>query len=114
MQWPGSALGFWAQAVEAGADERERMWADAQYAGQDWQVALLQSLPDYHRYDPAAARRGLRKAADAYPSSDIAAIARIRLADLQNRKSCQAQVELLQKRLADVIAIERRLDDDGR
>lgn len=90
------------------------MWRDAEFRQQGWQIALLQSLPDYHRYDPAAARRGLRTVVRDYPNSDVGAIARLRLAELQNGKGCRAQVEVLQKRLAEVIAIERRLDNDGR
>lgn len=114
IQWPGSALTFWAAAVEADEAARERMWRDAEYRQQDWQIALLQSLPDYHRYDPVAARRGLRTIVKASPHGDVGAIARLRLAELQNGRSCQAQVEVLQKRLAEIIAIERRLDNDGR
>lgn len=114
IQWPGSALTFWVAAVEADDAERERMWRDAELHRQDWQIALLQSLPDHHRYNPAAARRGLRNAVKAYPNSDIGAIARVRLAELENDNGCQAQVEVLQKRLAEIIAIERRLDNDGR
>lgn len=114
IQWPGSALTFWAAAVEADNAERERMWRNAEFRQQGWQTALLQSLPDYHRYDPAAARRGLRKVVKTNPNGDVGAIARLRLAELENGRSCQAQVEVLQKRLAEIIAIERRLDNDRR
>lgn len=107
------ALAFWDRAVQAGNSERNQMWRDAQTPDKAWQVALLQSLPDYPRYDPAAARSGLKKAITDSDWDDVAAVARLRLADMKGDKVCEERVSEFERRLNEVIAIEKRLDDHG-
>lgn len=113
--WPGGgALDFWAAAVAADDGGRDAMWQRARSENKPWQLALLQSLPGYHRYDAQAARRGLRQALTTQPSGEVAALARVRLADLDDRQACQTQAAELQHRLEEVIAIERKLDANSR
>lgn len=115
--WPAMAmdpLTYWATAVDASTADRDSMWQAARRDDVEWQLALLQSLPDYHRYDPESARRRLKAVLERNPYGEVAALAQVRLADLASRKACQSQVAELQRRLSDVIAIERRLDDNGR
>ncbi|MFP5305353.1 MAG: hypothetical protein ACLGI7_05955 [Gammaproteobacteria bacterium] len=117
LYWPDMAMGpltYWATAVDASTADRDSMWQAAKRDNIEWQLALLQSLPDYHRYDPDAARRGLKEVLARNPYGEVAALAQVRLADLATRKACQSQVVELQRRLSDVIAIERKLDDNGR
>jgi ABC-type branched-subunit amino acid transport system substrate-binding protein len=108
------ALMFWDKAVQAGNTERNAMWRSAQSPDKAWQIALLQSLPDYTRYDPAAARSGLKKILAENDWDDVAAVARIRLADLKSDRVCEERVAEFERRLNEVIAIEKRLDEHGR
>lgn len=107
------ALAFWDRAVQAGNSERNQMWRDAQTPDRAWQIALLQSLPEYTRYDPVAARAGLKKALAQSDWDDVAAIARLRLADLKSDRVCEERVAEFERRLNEVIAIEKRLDEHG-
>ncbi|MGB1559943.1 MAG: hypothetical protein ACPHN2_00445 [Sinimarinibacterium flocculans] len=113
--WPlYSALDFWEASVEGSTAERDALWAQAQAQDSEWRIALLQSLPDYHRYNPMAARRGLEAAVKVDPHDDVAAIARIRLAELRNGHACRARSAELQERLDRIIAIEKGLEQDAR
>lgn len=114
--WPGGggALDFWAAAVAADENGRDAMWQRARDENRPWQQALLQSLPSYRRYDAQAARRALKQTLSTHPSGDIAALARVRLADLEDRQACYVQTQELQRRLDEVIAIERKIDANGR
>ncbi len=107
------ALTFWDKAVQASNAERNAMWRDAQTPDKAWQIALLQSLPDYTRYDPAAARSGLKKVLAENNWDDVAAVARIRLADLKSDRVCEERVSEFERRLNEVIAIEKQLDEHG-
>lgn len=107
------ALAFWDRAVQASNSERNQMWRDAQTPDRAWQVALLQSLPEYPRYDPVAARTGLKKALTDSDWDDVAAVARLRLADLKSDRVCEERVAEFERRLNEVIAIEKRLDANG-
>jgi hypothetical protein len=107
-------LEFWDAAVSADDTQREAMWRHARDRRIEWRLALLQSLPDYHRYDPAAARSGLQGTIDAFPGDDIAAVARIALYEMRGHRACESRVAELKERLVKVIAIEERLENDGR
>ena len=111
---PLSPLEFWDQAVSGSEVQRELMWRDAQERGVEWRLALLQSVPGYRRYDPVAARRGLQAAIDAFGRDDIAAVARLVIADMQADRACEQRTLELKQRLMKVIAIEERMDNDGR
>jgi hypothetical protein len=106
-------LEFWDAAVSADDSQREAMWRHAKDLQIEWRLALLQSLPDYRRYDPTAARSGLQSVIDAFPGDDIAAVARIALYDLRGNRACESRVAELKERLVKVIAIEERLENDG-
>ncbi|HEY1077361.1 MAG TPA: hypothetical protein VGE51_11780 [Fontimonas sp.] len=114
LQSEHGALAFWDRAVQAGASERNAMWRQAQTPDKAWQIALLQSLPDYSRYDPAAARSGLKKALAENRWDDVASVARIRLADLKSDRVCEERVSEFERRLNEVIAIEKRLDEHAK
>ena len=90
------------------------MWRRARADNELWQTALLQSLPDYHRYDPKGAKRGLERAVSAHASGEVAVLARVRLAELTDSEVCRTLGKELQHRLDKVIAIEKKLDDDAR
>lgn len=112
--WPVySALDFWEASAQGGTAERDALWDAAQAQDMQWRIALLQSLPDYHRYDPRAARLGLEAAISVNPYDDVAAVARIRLADLRYVRACHARRVELEERLSKVIAIERSLEEDA-
>ncbi|MFA5938541.1 MAG: hypothetical protein WC809_04220 [Sinimarinibacterium sp.] len=110
----GGALDFWAAAVEADEGGRETMWQRARRDNEPWQLAMLQSLPDYSRYDAQAARRALKQTLATHPKGEIAALARVRLADLTDQQACETQAAELKHRLDEVIAIERKLDGNVR
>lgn len=114
LQSEHGALAFWDRAVQAGTSERNAMWRQAQTPDKAWQIALLQSLPDYNRYDPAAARSGLKKALTESRWDDVAAVARIRLADMKSDRVCEERVSEFERRLNEVIAIEKRLDEHAK
>lgn len=107
---------FLQQALNAAPDEREQMWARARKEPGGPQaklhVALLQSLPAHSGYDLLSARRALQRLGSD-DDDEIAAVARIRLAELDMTRSCSAQNQDLQKRLKKVIDIERTLDEEG-
>ena len=107
-------LGFLTQALEADAKGREALWRYQGGGGtsNDAQLrtALLQSLPNHSGYDPAAAREHLDALASRNPASvDVAGVARLRLAQMGDDAECRSEVTELQRRLARVVDIERRL-----
>lgn len=105
-----SPLQYWWQAEKADAAERERLWQDAQQRGSKWRLALLQSLPGSSRYDIDAARKRLRAVAASGSSADVTALAQLRLMQLKDQDQSQTRLKLLQRRLDEVVAIERKMD----
>jgi hypothetical protein len=110
---------FLAQALEADGRAREQLWRDyGGAAGSDdaqLRAALLQSLPDHSGYDPVAARARLDALAVKQPgSTDVASVARLRLAQLSDDNDCRREVAELKQRLARVVDIERRLNNPGK
>jgi hypothetical protein len=114
-------LEFLDRALTASASTREAMWRQTQAAtrNQDTQLrlALMQSVPDHSGYDPAAAQRGLRGVLAQDPPADLAAVARVRLDELRSvsqANQCVGENQELRRRLAEVVNIERELDNRGR
>jgi hypothetical protein len=105
-----SPLQYWWQAEKADAAERERLWQDAQQRRSNWRLGLLQSLPGSKRYDLDGARKRLRAVIDSGSSADVAALAQLRLEQLRDEDSSQTKLRMLQRRLDEVVAIERKLD----
>jgi hypothetical protein len=108
-------LAFLNQALEADARARETLWRDQAGAApsehQQLRVALLQSLPHHSGYDAAAARAQLDALAARNPGSrDVAAVARLRLAELGESAECRSEATELRARLARVVDIERRMN----
>lgn len=112
-------LEFLSQALSADARAREALWkSSAGGADSDdaqLRIALLQSLPNHSGYDPAAARQRLQALAAKNPTSvEVASVARLRLAQLDDSEGCRAEVQELKQRLAKVVDIERRMNKDPR
>ena len=112
-------LEFLTQALEADGHARARMWrlAEGGDGSDDAQLraALLQSLPDHGGYDPAAARERLDAlAVKPSGSTDVASVARLRLAQMDESSDLRREVAELKQRLARVVDIERRLNNPGK
>ena len=112
-------LAFLTQALEADGRAREQLWH--RYEGGDGsdeaqlRAALVQSLPDHGGYDPAAARARLDALAVKQPGSvDVASVARLRLAQMDESSDLRREVAELKQRLARVVDIERRLNNPGK
>jgi hypothetical protein len=118
-------LDFLDRAMNGGSATREAMWRDTAAGGRGTQeaqlrLALLQSVPDHSGSDPAAAQRALRALLAQAPPPDIAAVARVRLDelhahqdDLKASSQCVGETQELRRRLAQVVNIERELDNHG-
>lgn len=108
-------LEFLARADEATPAAREALWKEAQAGSRDadnrLRIALLQSLPEHSGYDPVAAQRGLRALLAQDPADEISALARVRLTELREDGQCASENQGLRKRLAQVVDIERQIDD---
>jgi hypothetical protein len=111
-------LAFLSQALEADPRAREALWRGL--AGgeptedRQLRIALLQSLPHHSGYDPAAARAQLDVLATRKPASrEVTAIARLRLAELDESAECRTETTELRARLARVVDIERRMNRDN-
>jgi len=93
------------------------MWRQTQAAERDQdtqlRLALLQSVPDHSGYDPGAAQRNLRNLLAQEPPSDLAAVARVRLDALRSTNQCVGENQELRRRLAEVVNIERQIDNRG-
>jgi len=112
-------LTFLSQALDADARTRETLWRDfgaRATGGSDdalLRVALLQSLPNHSGYDAAAARVRLDALASRNPVSvQVAAMARLRLAEMGDSAECRDEVAQLKQRLARVVEIERRMNQE--
>jgi hypothetical protein len=113
---------FLAQALAADTSAREQMWRNARLGGnsQNAQLrrALLQSVPAHSGYDPAASESALQGLVDSDPTTDAAAVARLRLAvlktDVRSAAECRQEVTQLRQRLSQVVDIERKLNASER
>lgn len=110
------------RALAADAPAREAMWRAAPAAqgpaGAQLGRALLQSVPGHSGSDPAAAEKSLQAILERDPPADVAAVARLRLAqlrtELRGAADCRQEVAALRQRLAQVVDIERNLNSNGR
>jgi hypothetical protein len=111
-------LEFLDRAMSGGPAAREAMWRDAVAGGRSTQeaqlrLALLQSVPDHSGADASAAQRNLRALLAQDPPPDLAAVARVRLDELKVTSQCVGETQELRRRLAQVVDIERQLDNRG-
>lgn len=112
-------LDFMAQAMAASPAAREAQWQAMRNSNggtESWELrtALMQSIPDHSGYDPAAARRRLKNFLAHDPSPDLAAVARVRIADLDAVNACHEEVADLRRRVTQVVEIERRQGQERR
>ena len=112
-----SSVEYLASAMTASSERRETMWRDARRdkhsADADFRRALMQSVPGHSGHDPDKARKRLQAYAQGSASSENAALARLRVAELKTEAQCNASAEALQQRLDKIVEIERTLDNDG-
>jgi hypothetical protein len=108
-------LAFLSQALAADGKARETLWRD--FSGADGsddaqlRAALLQSLPNHSGTDLTAARQRLDALAAKSPASiEVASVARLRLAQMNEGAVCRDEIAELRQRLARVVDIERRLN----
>jgi hypothetical protein len=111
-------LEFLARAGEASPAAREVLWKETLAGGRGpdnlLRIALLQAVPEHSGYDPAAAQRNLRAVLAQDPPDEVAAMARVRLYELRSSSQCLGENQELRKRLAQVVDIERQIDDKRR
>jgi len=115
-------LEYLSRALTAEGSTRESMWRAAQGAGRSQSAslrrALMQSVPGHSGYDPASAETSLQSLLNDQPASDVAAVAKLRLAELKTEgrsaAECRQEVGQLKARLSQVVDIERKLNSNGR
>ncbi len=112
-------LDFMAQAMAANPAAREAQWQamrndNSSAESSELHIALMQSIPDHTGYDPVAARRRLKAFLSRNPSPDLAAVARVRIAELDASTSCHDEVSDLRKRMSMMVEIERRQSSEKR
>lgn len=100
-------------ALSADASGRETLFRSASTAGKsddsELRLALLRSVPGHSGYDPVAARSQLNSLASrAGVTPEIAAVARLRLAQGDQEAAQAAEIAQLKQRLARVVEIEKR------
>lgn len=112
-----ASLVFLDRAASGSAAARKQMWAalPAEAASDDDQLrrALLQTFPGHRGYALDAGISKLQQLRDFEHQPEIARLARLRLATLDEQMECRAQREQLQKRLDRIIEIERALQGNG-
>lgn len=111
---PVDELEFLGRAEDGSPSEYAAMWKETLAAPRSQErslrIALLQSVPGHAGYDPAEAQRKLRSLIAQSPPAGMAAVARMRLDELNSREQCMAQTHELQHQLAKVVDIERQID----
>lgn len=110
-------VAFLTRALDADAKGRETLWRSYGHGDTSdetqLRIALLQSVPGHAGYDPAAARARLDALAGQSPAPlEVAAVARLRLAEMNEMVECRNEATELKARLARVVDIERRLNQD--
>lgn len=105
------ALRFWVAAVEGDASKREALWRETRQSRSGWGAAMLQSLPDSEHYDPDQAEKGLRAALKRGLPEDEAALARLRLSELEHARRCRDEVAGLRARMSQIVNIETRIEN---
>lgn len=112
-------LDFIAQMMSASPAEREVQWQALRTDNSDsdsieLRLGLMQSIPDHSGYDPAAARRRLKTFLSHKPSPDLAAVARMRMGEIDSGNSCHDELSALRKRMTMMVDIERRQSTERR
>ena len=105
-----AALNYWMKVETADPATRERLWTEAQRSREQWKIGLLQSVATSPYYDAEAARKRLRSAVERASSAEIAAVAKLRLRQLDAELRYEARLGSLQRQLDEVVAIEQRLE----
>lgn len=106
-------LDFIAQMTAASPAAREDQW-QALHTSNDssnsteLRLGLMQSIPDHSGYDPAAAKRRLKTFLTHRPSPDLAAVARMRIEEIDSSNTCHDDLSALRKRMTQMVEIERR------
>lgn len=111
-----SPVEYLATAMTTTPAKRETMWRAARRdKGQDGELhqALMQSVPGHSGHNPELARKRLQAYAGRTPSTEGAALARLRVAELKAEAQCSADAQNLQQRLDKIVDIERTLDSNG-
>ena len=106
-------LDFIAQMTAASPAAREAQWQSmrADNSADDsaeLRIALMQSIPDHSGYDPVAARRRLKAFLLRKPSQDLAAVARMRVEEIDSGNACHEELSAMRKRMSMMVDIERR------
>lgn len=112
-------LDFIAQMTAASPADRETQWqalrTDNSNSGSaELRLGLMQSIPEHSGYDPVAARRRLKTFLTHKPSPDLAAVARMRIEEIDSNNTCRDELSALRKRMALMIEIERRQSTERR
>lgn len=100
-------MDYLARVLTAPAIKLDAMLLDAKHdSGSSGRLhrALIESVPDYSEYNPAAATSKLRSLQAQHSNAVAAAIARVRLAEMGQEDACL-------NRLHKIVNIERSLDD---
>lgn len=111
-------VAFLTRVLDADPKGREALWR-SYGSGDDspearLRVALLQSVPHHPGSDPVAARARLEALAEQNPAPlAVASVARLRLAEMSETVECRNETTELRARLARVVDIERRLNQDN-
>lgn len=112
-----ASLVFLDRAASGDAATRKQLWAalPSEAASDDDQLrrALLQTFPGHRGYALEAGMSKLQQLRDFEHQPEIARLARLRLATLDEQLECRAQLDKLQKRLDRIIEIERALQGNG-
>lgn len=104
------ALAYWSRAVDADAGKRGALLSEAQRAKSSWKLAMLRSLPGSEARDADDSRAELRALLRLGLPEDEAALARLRLAELDQVQACYADVSELRGRLGRIVDIERQIE----
>lgn len=112
-------LDFIAQMMSASPADREEQWQALRSDGSDTdsvelRLALMQSIPDHSGYDPVSARRRLKTFIAHKPSPDLAAVARMRIGELDSSNNCHDELASMRKRMSQMVEIERRQSTERR
>lgn len=98
-------------ALNAGHERRESLWRAARRSDGsrdgELRAALMQSLPGHSGYEPGTAERRLQSLAAHAPDSDVAEVARLRLAEMKVDGQYREDAVVLQHRLDELVEIEQ-------
>lgn len=105
--------------MAASPADREAQWQALRTDSSDsdaveLRLGLMQSIPDHSGYDPVSARRRLKAFLTHKPSPDLAAVARMRIGEIDSGSNCHDELASLRKRMTQMVEIERRQSTERR